>query len=69
MWVVYREPADYPPGSWVARRWAIYDLPQPTPEVIVATRLAALDELFLERGYTRLERSPDDEPHVVCTWV
>jgi len=69
MWVVYEKPRDFP-ESWVARRWAIYNnTAQPTPEVMVSPTLAALDDVFLERGYAKLARSEHDEPHIVCSWV
>lgn len=69
MWVVYEKPLDYP-NSWVARRWAIYEVLQPTPEMlIISPSLEVLEDILRRYGLLKLAPMPDDEPHIVATWI
>lgn len=64
LWTVYDSPNDLP-GRFVARKWL---LDQPTSELL---QDKTLDELRvkLPPGLTRLERSPQDDPKIVETWI
>lgn len=64
LWTVYDNPIDLP-GRFVARKWL---LDQPTSEVLQDKTLEGLRGK-LPRGLTRLERSPQDEPKIVETWI
>lgn len=68
MWIVFEKPDDYP-NSWVARRWLVYDVPQPTPEHLISPSLDVLEDVLLRMGFAKLARSPEDDPAVLSTWV
>lgn len=68
MWIVYEKPLDYP-NSWVARRWAIYEVPQPTPEMLISPSLEVLEDILRRYGFSKLAPMPDDEPQIVATWI
>lgn len=63
LWTVYDSPVDLP-GRFVARKW----LNQPTNELLQDKTLEGLRGR-LPQGLTRLERSPQDDPKIVETWI
>jgi hypothetical protein len=70
MWVIYKQPRDYPDG-YVARRWIIGAKPgEPVPTEEFATA-PTLEEIRKHvPGYcVRLERDPRDEPQIVECWI
>jgi hypothetical protein len=64
LWTVYDSPIDLP-GRFVARKWL---LDQPTNELLQDKTLEGL-RAKLPQGLTRLERSPQDDPKIVETWI
>lgn len=64
MWTVYDSPTDFP-DLFVARRWL---LDRPTEEVLQDKTLDGLRRK-LRQGLVRLERSPQDDPKIVETWL
>lgn len=64
LWTVYDSPIDLP-GRFVARKWL---LDRPTDELLQDRTLDGLRQK-LPQGLVRLERSPQDEPKIVETWV
>lgn len=68
MWILYARPPDYP-HSWVARRWAIYEIPQPTPDILVSPSLEVLEDILRDHGFAKLERMPNDAPEILSTWI
>jgi len=65
LWTIYDHPTDYP-NNFVARR---FDLDRPTPEHIVANSLDELRQMMMNAGLSCLTRNPEDEPHIVETWL
>lgn len=65
IWVVYDHPADWP-EYYVAREW-IGD--QPGNMVTLDRNLDRLRERLQRLGLVRLERMPEDEPHILETWL
>ncbi|ART57093.1 hypothetical protein CBP35_19450 (plasmid) [Acidovorax carolinensis] len=61
---MYDSPIDLP-GRFVARKWL---LDQPTNELLQDKTLEGL-RAKLPQGLTRLERSPQDDPKIVETWI
>lgn len=72
LWVVYDSPKDHP-GKVVVRLWRI----APTfLQAIATTTLLTFDDIeaararLRERGHVyRINRSPDDDPVIVETWL
>jgi len=64
LWTVYDNPTDLP-GQFVARKWL---LDHPTNEVLQDKTLEGLRRK-IPPGLTRLERSPQDDPKIVETWI
>ena len=64
LWTVYDSPIDLP-GRFVARKWV---LDQPTNELLQDKTLDGL-RCYLPYGLTRLDRSPQDDPKIVETWI
>lgn len=64
LWTVYDSPIDLP-GRFVARKWV---LDQPTNELLQDKTLEGL-RAKLPQGLTRLERSQQDDPKIVETWI
>lgn len=64
LWTVCDSPIDLP-GRFVARKWV---LDQPTNELVQDKTLDGL-RAKLPRGLTRLERSPQDDPKILETWI
>jgi hypothetical protein len=70
MWTIYYSHRDYP-GLFVVRGFDIvrgHGEPVPHPSVRTATSLELAREL-VPHGLYRLERSADDDPSVVETWL
>jgi hypothetical protein len=69
IWVIYDHPEDFP-TSFVARRHIAYG-PQagPTQDLVVSTDVETLREILWLAGLTKLDRSPDDAPHIMETWL
>lgn len=68
IWTVYRPGTREYPDSWVARMHVA--LPEPKVTRFVITH-DTLDELrsILPPGLTKLNRSPQDAPEIVETWL
>ena len=64
LWVLYDSPIDLP-GRFVARKWL---LDQPTNVLIEDKTLEGLRQK-LPPGLVRLERSHQDDPKIVETWL
>ena len=64
LWTVYDSPIDLP-GRFVARKWG---LDQPPNELLQDKTLDGL-RCKLPYGLTRLDRSPQDDPKIVETWI
>ena len=64
IWTVYDSPIDLP-GRFVARKWK---LDRPTNEILQDKTLNGL-RAKLPHGLVRLERSPEDDPKIVETWI
>jgi len=66
IWTVYDHPRDYP-HCYVARQ---FRGEQPTNSVIISADLEKLRAVLLaEMGLTRLERSANDDPVILETWL
>jgi hypothetical protein len=70
-YTIYARPADYPSVAYVVRGWLIEaDGPTPTGEVFFADSLReARGFLPKEQTFVRFDRSPDDAPSIVETWL
>lgn len=68
MWTIYEHPSDYPQG-YVTRKWIITGDGEGHPGAaryrpdLEAARAAVPADLH------RIDRSPDDDPTVVETWI
>lgn len=71
LWVVSVSSDPEYPNAWLARRWEAWadGIPQPTPEMLIAPVLEALEHTLARMGLVKLARSPDDDPDVLSTWV
>lgn len=69
VWSVYRDPIDYP-GKYVVRRFDITEIP-PVPELVPWAIHDTLEQAraSVPFGTVKLIRSPEDEPHIVETWL
>lgn len=68
IWTVYDHPSDFPDG-WIARRF-VNDRPQSGPlDTIRSDNLDRLRFVLAEKGLTRLDRHPSDDPTIVETWL
>jgi len=63
-WTIYKHPSDYP-DEFVARKFI---LDKPTSEIKTSDTIETL-RLLLPMGLTRIERSDDDDPVIVETWM
>lgn len=70
MWTLYRHPSDWPPGTWVARKFEIeagnY---RPTAETISAMSWDELEQQPALRGLSFLYRTPEDDPCIVGVYL
>lgn len=69
---IYRDPKDYP-GRFVVRRFKVTrtgsePVPDPQPFAVVRS-LQEARRVIMPLQLIRLDRSPDDEPHIVETWI
>jgi hypothetical protein len=68
MYVVYDHPTDFP-NHFVVRHWIIgAGSAKPTDRCVIGK---TLDEVrtAIPAYYVRLERSPEDEPQILESWV
>lgn len=69
IWVVCRNPADYPGKFTVRRQWPtakgiIFD-----DEVMACDRLITIRRRMISMGLYRLPRQPGDSPVILETWL
>lgn len=64
LWTIYDSPTDLP-GRFVARKWL---LDQPTGVLLQDKSLEGLRGK-LPLGLARMERSEQDDPKIVETWI
>jgi len=67
IWVVYKNPSDFPPGTFVARKWLAPG--GPTLRYIRSTDLSAVQDQMQQMGLTRLERNEQDDPCILECWI
>lgn len=67
-WVIYFNPSDYP-GSYVVRAWKI-DKNQANP-MVACVVYKTLEEArkLASPGRVMIQRSPEDDPVIVETWI
>jgi len=65
IWVVYDRPSDFP-DCFVARLWMGE---KPTDEMMMSADLGQMRRALECRGKVRVDRSPDDHPRIVETWL
>jgi hypothetical protein len=68
MWTVYEKPTDYPDG-YVARRFEVAGGVTATVMTLKSRELEPIREKLSRAGLVRLDRTPDDEPQIVETWL
>ena len=69
IWTVYDHPLDFPFG-FVARAHRIEPgTSTPTDQAFSANTLEAVRNALTGMGLTRIERSPDDDPVIVESWI
>lgn len=73
LWTIYENPLDYPPGTYVARK---FELDRPTEHTFCSTDLNSVREWVIEQCLKtnhcypfRMERSEHDQPHIMETWL
>jgi hypothetical protein len=74
MWVITRNPLDYPPNMFVARKWTWHDEVRdmlPTTQTIAVEDITSLRRTLVEEYGMSLaiDRAPDDDPTVLETWI
>jgi hypothetical protein len=70
MWTIYHSPKDFP-GRYVARLWLVgggSPEPKPTDRFVTSNSLDGV-RAMLPPGLTCLQRSDDDDPVIVETWL
>jgi hypothetical protein len=70
MWTIYAAPTDFPNVPYLVRGWAIL----PGGELMATGAMAFADTLAQARGVipvglVQMERSLDDDPVIVETWL
>lgn len=69
VWTVYDHPSDYPFG-FIARRFSVSKGgPQPTDDVVMSEEVEAIRDTLSLQGLYRLDRSPEDDPTIVESWL
>jgi hypothetical protein len=69
IWVVYDHPADYP-DKFVARQHVIgIKGNTPTDRIMAADSLDPIRAALTQAGLVCLDRSEDDDPKIVETWL
>lgn len=66
--VVYDHPEDFPQG-YVARLWLTLPENVATAFTMRCVELAPIQDFLESLGMVKLYRSPDDQPHVLETWI
>lgn len=64
IWTIYDHPSDFP-DNFVARAFTT----GPTNEIILATSLEQLRNVFDAAGLVQMQRHPSDDPKIVETWL
>lgn len=68
MFIVYERPRDFP-GHYVLRRWVVQrGGSRPTDDFVLEPTLEKIRE-HVPPHCVRLERDPNDEAHIVETWL
>ncbi len=70
IWTIYHSPKDFP-GRYVARLWLVgHGLPEPRPtdQFMTSNTLDGI-RAMLPPGLVCLQRSSDDDPVIVETWI
>jgi hypothetical protein len=65
LYTVYFNPKDFPPESYVVRRWEL-DVPK---EVVSVTTSLEAARATIPVGSYRLERDVNDDPCILETWI
>ena len=71
MWTIYDHPKDYP-TYFVARRWRIArdrSEPIPTDDVLFSLTYEFIELVMRQRGLTKIERCPSDDPVIKEVWL
>ena len=69
IYTIYDSPDDFP-GLFVARRFLVTKAgPVPTTTVVYGDSLGDIRGAMLGKGLTRIDRSPEDHPNVVESWL
>lgn len=69
LWTIYSGATDHPHG-FIARRFEMMSgRPWPTAEIMVEPDLEPLRGRLEALGLVNLGRDPNDEPHIVETWI
>ena len=69
VWTVYDHPLDFP-HNYVARRHvATGERSGPTGDMMICTDLEPIRVELKRRGLIRFDRAPEDEPHIIETWL
>jgi hypothetical protein len=68
LWTVYEKPLDHPDGFLARRFESGKGGSTPTQDTLIGD-LEAIRLTLLRAGLVKLDRSPDDEPQIVETWV
>lgn len=69
MWTVYDHPKDCP-EHFVVRRFEIRaGAATATDEAYISKHLDLIREALMKLGLHRLPRQPNDEPHIMETWL
>jgi len=73
LWTIYKDPLDYPPGTFVARR---FELDRPTEDTYNSTHLEVVRQWCIEQALEHnhaypfcMPPSEHDQPHIVETWL
>ncbi len=66
MWVIYSNPSDFPPGTFVARKWIDN---KPSLSFKKSNDIEILRSDLNERGLVRLERHQFDDPVITEVWI
>lgn len=69
MFVVYRDPEDWPPGFFVAVLWTSLPEPERSDLAIGDRNLERLQTTMEALGLTKLMRSEGDDPVILETWI
>ena len=68
LWTIYEKPLDHPDGFLARRFESTKDSDGPTMDTVTG-ELEHIRDIFTRAGLYRIDRSVDDEPQIVETWV